>query len=66
EGRDAMTAHLEVRGHTDDALRDRLEGVLRQRLGVEVSVALCAPGSLAPLTQVESRQKPIRLIDDRK
>jgi phenylacetate-CoA ligase len=66
EGRDAMTAHLEVRGASDDAMRERLEGMLRQRLGVEVSVALCAPGSLAALTQVESRQKPIRLIDDRK
>jgi hypothetical protein len=29
-------------------------------------VVLEAPGSLAALTQVESRQKPIRLIDERK
>jgi hypothetical protein len=30
-----------------------------------VAVALEAPGSLAALTQVESRQKPIRLLDER-
>jgi len=29
-------------------------------------VALEAPGALAALTQVESRQKPIRLLDERK
>ena len=66
DGRDAMVVHLEVRGDADAALQSRLEGALRTRLGVEIGVALCAPGSLAALTQVESRQKPIRLIDDRK
>ncbi|NGM22229.1 phenylacetate--CoA ligase [Roseomonas stagni] len=66
DGRDAMVVHLEVRGDADAALQSRLEAALRTRLGVEIGVALCAPGSLAALTQVESRQKPIRLIDDRK
>lgn len=65
EGRDSMVVHLEVRGDADAALQARLEGALRTRLGVEIGVALCPPGSLAALTQVESRQKPIRLIDDR-
>ncbi len=65
DGRDSMVVHLEVRGDADAALQSRLEGALRTRLGVEIGVALCAPGSLAALTQVESRQKPIRLIDDR-
>ena len=65
DGRDSMVVHLEVRGDADAALQTRLEGALRTRLGVEIGVALCAPGSLAALTQVESRQKPIRLIDDR-
>ncbi|PWS36543.1 CoF synthetase [Falsiroseomonas bella] len=64
--RDAMTAHLEVRGERADGLRETLEAVLKTRLGVEVAVALEAPGSLAALTQVESRQKPIRLLDERK
>jgi phenylacetate-CoA ligase len=63
--RDAMTAHLEVR-QAGEALRERLEAALRTRLGVEIAVVLEAPGSLAPLTQVESRQKPIRLIDERR
>jgi phenylacetate-CoA ligase len=62
--RDAMTAHLEVR-EAGDALRERLESTLRARLGVEIAVVLEAPGALAPLTQVESRQKPIRLLDER-
>jgi len=65
DGRDSMVVHLEVRGHADPSLQARLEATLRTRLGVEIGVALCPPGSLAALTQVESRQKPIRLIDDR-
>lgn len=63
--RDAMTAHLEVRGEPTAALQERLEGLLKTRLGVEIAVALEAPGALAALTQVESRQKPIRLLDQR-
>ena len=43
----------------------RLEELLRTRLGVEVAVVLEAPGALAPLTQVEQRQKAIRLLDER-
>jgi phenylacetate-CoA ligase len=66
DGRDSMVVHLEVRGDADAALQARLEAALRTRLGVEIAVALSAPGSLAALTQVESRQKPIRLIDDRR
>ena len=61
-----MTAHLEIRGEASDALRERLEVALMTRLGVEIAVSLEPPGSLAPLTQVESRQKPIRLLDERK
>ena len=64
--RDAMTVHLEIRDAAEAALQSRLEGALRTRLGVEITVALESPGALAALTQVESRQKPIRLIDERK
>jgi phenylacetate-CoA ligase len=63
--RDAMTAHLEVRGERPDALRQRLEAALKSRLGIEIAVALEAPGALARLTQVETRQKAIRLLDER-
>jgi phenylacetate-CoA ligase len=65
-GRDAMTVQLEIRSMPEEALRSRLEEVLRTRLGVEIGVTLCAPGSLAALTQVEMRQKPIRLVDERR
>jgi phenylacetate-CoA ligase len=64
--RDAMTAHLEVRAEATAALRTRLEAILKTRLGIEIAVALEPPGALAALTQVESRQKAIRLLDERK
>jgi phenylacetate-CoA ligase len=32
---------------------------------VEVQVDLVTPGTLAPLTGTETRQKPVRLIDQR-
>lgn len=66
EGRDSMLVHLEMKGEPEPAARERLEAMLRMRLGVEIGVAPCAPGSLAALTQVESRQKPIRLLDERR
>ena len=37
-----------------------------RRLGVEIKVVLERPGSLAEITGIETRQKPIRLIDKRK
>jgi phenylacetate-CoA ligase len=39
--------------------------LLRKRLGVEVAVVLSGPKSLSALTGVETRQKPVRLIDER-
>ena len=60
--RDDMIVTLESRGGTDEAA---LVALLRQGLGVEVGVKLCAPGGTAPLTQIDVRQKPIRLIDER-
>lgn len=61
-GRDDMQVTLESRGGSDVA---ELSTLLRQGLGVEVLVALCAPGGTAPATQIDTRQKPIRLIDER-
>ena len=40
--------------------------LLKRRLGVEVGVELVEPRALSALTGVESRQKPIRLLDRRK
>jgi phenylacetate-CoA ligase len=61
-GRDDMRVTLESRGGTD---AEQLATVLRQGLGVEVAVELCAPGATAAQTQIDVRQKPIRLIDER-
>jgi phenylacetate-CoA ligase len=62
EGRDDMVVTIESRGGTDEA---QLASLLRQGLGVEVAVTLCPPGGTAAATQIDSRQKPIRLIDER-
>lgn len=62
-GRDDMLVTLESRGGTDHA---QLAGLLRQGLGVEVLVKLVGVGETAALTQIDVRQKPIRLIDERK
>ena len=64
--REEMTVRTEVRGEPSDALRDAYEALLRARLGVEIKVVLERPGALAEVTGIESRQKPIRLVDKRK
>jgi phenylacetate-CoA ligase len=57
-----LTVVIEARaGEEADALR----GLLRQRLGVEVAVELVAPGETAAMTEIDRRQKPIRLVDRR-
>ena len=62
EGRDDMVVTIESRGGTDQS---QLAALLRQGLGVEVAVVLCEPGGTATATQIDSRQKPVRLIDER-
>ncbi|MFX8149112.1 hypothetical protein ABTK96_19420, partial [Acinetobacter baumannii] len=57
-----MLVVLESRGGSDQA---QLAALLRQGLNVEVQVALVAPGETATLTQIDVRQQPIRLIDER-
>jgi phenylacetate-CoA ligase len=66
-GRDDLTVVIETRaGHarTPELARAFAE-LLTRRVGVELKVELVAAGGTAPLTQIESRQKPIRLIDER-
>ena len=60
--RDDMVVLLESRGGSDQT---QLAALLRQGLNVEVAVELCGPGDTATLTQIDVRQKPIRLIDER-
>ncbi|MDB4115646.1 hypothetical protein N9550_01935, partial [Planktomarina sp.] len=59
--RDEMVVYIETMG---DVGRDvsAHQKLLKQRLGVEVGVVFAEPGSLGELTQIEIRQKPIRLI----
>ena len=63
--RDEMTVRAEIRCAPSETLRAEYEQLLRARLGVDMTVSLEAMGSLAPLTGIETRQKPIRLIDKR-
>jgi phenylacetate-CoA ligase len=67
DGRDELTVRVEVRDglHSDAALATAFEELLKQRFGVQMKVALAEVGALAPLTCIETRQKPIRLIDKR-
>jgi phenylacetate-CoA ligase len=66
-GRDDMTVIIETRAGTprDAALAQAFSTLLARRIGVELRIELVAPGNTAPLTQIDSRQKPIRLIDER-
>jgi phenylacetate-CoA ligase len=62
-GVDAMTVELEHREPHSNAAG--LAALLRQGLGVEVAVMLVPPGATAAATQIDVRQKPLRLIDER-
>jgi len=64
DGRDEMIVVAEVTSRPDD-LADRMAETLKARLGVDIQVELAAPGETAPLTMVDTRQKPIRLVDER-
>jgi len=65
--RDEMTVVVEARpGEERRGLEAELEALLRQKLGVEVAVELVGLGATAPLTELEGRHKPIRLIDRRR
>lgn len=64
-GRDEMLVIMEHRGGSGDA-RGEIADLLRRGLSVEVGVELVEPGATASLTQIDVRQKPIRLIDERK
>jgi len=66
-GRDTLVVVVEARHDpADRTLADHIRSALHQKLGIDVAVELCPAGSLAAMTQVEVRQKPIRLIDARR
>jgi phenylacetate-CoA ligase len=61
-GREAFTVAIEVH-RVEEGLEAAYRELLRARLGVDVGVELAAPRSLAAETGIDSRQKPIRLVD---
>jgi phenylacetate-CoA ligase len=64
-GRDQMTVQAEMRADAPSGLQETCQNLLRARLGVELVVVLAQPGEIKDLTGIESRQKPLRLIDRR-
>ncbi len=65
DGQDVLTVRVECSQPSSAALVDQYQSLLKERLGVHIEVSLTAPESLTRLTGVDSRQKPIRLIDER-
>lgn len=63
-GRDEFIVVAEVRDQAN-AVKEEFQEILKRRIGIAPVVELASPGELAPLTQIEVRQKPIRLIDER-
>ncbi len=66
-GRDEMLVKIEVSTpeHERASILPRFSEILKRKIGIEVLVELVGEGELTPLTQVDIRQKPIRLIDSR-
>ena len=62
-GRDTMEITLESKGGSDAG---GLGELLRKGLGIEVETVLVDVGGTAADTQIDTRQKPIRLIDERR
>ncbi len=56
-----MLVQVEV-SRVEQGLAMQMQELLKTRLGVQIDVEPVAVGGTAELTQLESRQKPIRLI----
>ena len=65
-GRSELTVVVEVRSGAEPtlALSQELAEHLRARIGVVVEIELVGAGETANLTGIESRQKPVRLIEE--
>ena len=66
-GRDELMVHVEIAAKESKSteLTARFVERLKQQFGVQMQVTLEHQGALASLTGIETRQKPIRLIDKR-
>jgi len=67
KGRDDMIVYAEINATDQERLSlvDVYESLLKHKIGIAVFVKLVAEGELTAMTQVDIRQKPIRLIDNR-
>ncbi len=64
-GRDSFVVVAEATTPGDPDLVSAFRDILKRKIGIEVDVELVAKGATAGLTQIDVRQKPIRLIDER-
>ena len=62
DGRDEMTVVVEA---TADADASAFAEALKRGIGIEVQVSLVPAGGTQAVTEIERRQKPIRLVDER-
>ena len=60
-----LTVTAEVR-EGDGNLANRMQALLKRKLGIEVGLQLAGKGETAALTEIDRRQKPIRLLDERR
>jgi phenylacetate-CoA ligase len=61
-GREELCVRVECTASGDESLVGQYRDHLKRQLGVDVLVELVAPRTLSPLTGVETRQKPVRLL----
>jgi phenylacetate-CoA ligase len=66
-GRDDMTVVAECKVPNSDFVKYKAqcEELLKQKLGIGINVELVPIGQTSEITQVDVRQKPIRLVDTR-
>lgn len=65
--RDSMTVMIEVGADAvgEPMIAADIAALLRRKIGVEVDVEIVQAGGTSMFTQIEARQKPIRLLDER-
>ena len=65
QGRDEMTVVAECKSSEAAKLTPKFEALLKEKLGLGMTVKLVPMGTTGDITQVDVRQKPIRLVDTR-
>jgi phenylacetate-CoA ligase len=65
QGRDDMIVMVEISSEPTPDLEHIYKLLLKSRIGVEMLIEFHKPGALADLTEIDKRQKPKRLRDER-